>query len=343
MQSQSAKYAQFAVRKRLAKRIGIFIAEISLLVILAVISLRFGSVRFSTGEIINALIDGSDSTIRTIVVNIRMPRTALAILVGASLATSGALLQAVLRNPLASPGLIGVIAGASLSAITIMLLFPALTVLVPFIAFIGGLVSTLLVFTLAWKKGMSIIRIILAGVAVNAMLGGGTSLLSVLYSDRIQGVIMWLNGTLAGKSWDQVKLLLPYVAVGLLVAVLSVNVANSLQLGDEAAKNLGVRLNLARIVLCSTAAFLTGISVAVVGIIGFVGLIVPHVSRLLVGSDYRFMLPSSAILGAVLLVSADIVARTVFSPIELPVGVIMAVLGGPFFLYLLRKVRGYGH
>ena len=343
MPSQSAKDAQFAVRKRLAKRIGIFIAEISLLVILAVISLRFGSVRFSTGEIINALIDGSDSTIRTIVVNIRMPRTALAILVGASLATSGALLQAVLRNPLASPGLIGVIAGASLSAITIMLLFPALTVLVPFIAFIGGLVSTLLVFTLAWKKGMSIIRIILSGVAVNAMLGGGTSLLSVLYSDRIQGVIMWLNGTLAGKSWDQVKLLLPYVAVGLLVAVLSVNVANSLQLGDEAAKNLGVRLNLARIVLCSTAAFLTGISVAVVGIIGFIGLIVPHVSRLLVGSDYRFMLPSSAILGAVLLVSADIVARTVFSPIELPVGVIMAVLGGPFFLYLLRKVRGYGH
>lgn len=343
MPSQSAKDAQFAVRKRLAKRIGIFIAEISLLVILAVISLRFGSVRFSTGEIINALIDGSDSTIRTIVVNIRMPRTALAILVGASLATSGALLQAVLRNPLASPGLIGVISGASLSAITIMLVFPALTALVPFIAFIGGLVSTLLVFTLAWKKGMSIIRIILAGVAVNAMLGGGTSLLSVLYSDRIQGVIMWLNGTLAGKSWDQVKLLLPYVAVGLLVAVLSVNVANSLQLGDEAAKNLGVRLNLARIVLCSTAAFLTGISVAVVGIIGFVGLIVPHVSRLLVGSDYRFMLPSSAILGAVLLVSADIVARTVFSPIELPVGVIMAVLGGPFFLYLLRKVRGYGH
>ena len=343
MQSQSAKYAQFAVRKRLAKRIGIFIAEISLLVILAVISLRFGSVRFSTGEIINALIDGSDSTIRTIVVNIRMPRTALAILVGASLATSGALLQAVLRNPLASPGLIGVISGASLSAITIMLLFPALTALVPFVAFIGGLVATLLVFTLAWKKGMSTIRIILAGVAVNAMLGGGTSLLSVLYSDRIQGVIMWLNGTLAGKSWDQVKLLLPYVAVGLLVAVLSVNVANSLQLGDEAAKNLGVRLNLARIVLCSTAAFLTGISVAVVGIIGFVGLIVPHVSRLLVGSDYRFMLPSSAILGAVLLVSADIVARTVFSPIELPVGVIMAVLGGPFFLYLLRKVRGYGH
>ena len=343
MTSQSAKDAQFAVRKRLAKRIGIFIAEISLLVILSVISLRFGSVRFSTGEIINALIDGSDSTIRTIVVNIRMPRTALAILVGASLATSGALLQAVLRNPLASPGLIGVISGASLSAITIMLLFPALTALVPFVAFIGGLVATLLVFTLAWKKGMSTIRIILAGVAVNAMLGGGTSLLSVLYSDRIQGVIMWLNGTLAGKSWDQVKLLLPYVAVGLLVAVLSVNVANSLQLGDEAAKNLGVRLNLARIVLCSTAAFLTGISVAVVGIIGFIGLIVPHVSRLLVGSDYRFMLPSSAILGAVLLVSADIVARTVFSPIELPVGVIMAVLGGPFFLYLLRKVRGYGH
>ena len=154
---------------------------------------------------------------------------------------------------------------------------------------------------------------------------------------------MWLNGTLVGKSWVQVRLLLSYAIVGLIVAMFCVNVANSLQLGDEAAKNLGVRINLARIVLCATAAFLAGISVAVVGIIGFIGLIVPHVSRLLVGSDYRFMLPSSAILGALLLVSADIVARTVFSPIELPVGVIMAVIGGPFFLYLLRKVRGYVH
>ncbi|MGV8146178.1 MAG: FecCD family ABC transporter permease [Alkaliphilus sp.] len=343
MTSERVTDAQIATRKRLAKRIAIFIGEISLLIILAVISLRFGSVRYSTMEIIHALVDGSDSTIRTIVMNIRMPRTALAMLVGASLATSGALLQAVLRNPLASPGLIGVISGASLAAITIMLVFPALTALVPIAAFIGGVIATMLVFTLAWKKGMSTIRIILAGVAVNAMLGGGTSLLSVLYSDRIQGIIMWLNGTLAGKSWEQVKLLLPHVAIGLLVAFLCINTANSLQLGDEAAKNLGVKINLARIVLCATAAFLAGISVAVVGIIGFIGLIVPHVSRLLVGSDYRFMLPSSAILGALLLVSADIVARTVFSPIELPVGVIMAVIGGPFFLYLLRKVRGYGH
>lgn len=163
MTAQSVTDAQIANRKRLAKRIIILLCEISLLIVLAVISLRFGSVRYSTGEIINALIDGSESTIRRIVMNIRMPRTALAMLVGTSLATSGALLQAVLRNPLASPGLIGVISGASLSTITIMLVFPALTALVPFAAFIGGVVATLLVFTLAWKKGMSTIRIILAG------------------------------------------------------------------------------------------------------------------------------------------------------------------------------------
>ncbi|WP_250160123.1 FecCD family ABC transporter permease [Caloranaerobacter azorensis] len=330
------------LKSRSIKRIIVYIVEIVLLITLVLVSLRFGSVNYSLKQIIDALTIGSDFTVRTIILNIRLPRTILAVFVGANLAISGALLQSVLRNPLASPGVIGVTSGASLAAIIIMLVFPELTALVPFVAFLGGMIATFLVFILSWRQGISAVRIVLAGVAINAILGGGTSMLSVLYSDRIQGILMWVNGSLAGKSWNQVKILLPYTVIGLIIAVFETGVANALQLGDDTAKNLGVRVNLARVILSMTAAFLTGISVAVVGLIGFIGLIVPHISRLLVGSDYRFMLPSSAILGANLLVLADMVARTAFSPIELPVGIIMALVGGPFFLYLLRKVRGYG-
>ncbi|KGG80908.1 iron ABC transporter permease [Caloranaerobacter azorensis H53214] len=330
------------LKSRSIKRIIVYIVEIVLLITLVLVSLRFGSVNYSLKQIIDALTIGSDFTVRTIILNIRLPRTILAVFVGANLAISGALLQSVLRNPLASPGVIGVTSGASLAAIIIMLVFPELTALVPFVAFLGGMIATFLVFILSWRQGISAVRIVLAGVAINAILGGGTSMLSVLYSDRIQGILMWVNGSLAGKSWNQVEILLPYTVIGLIIAVFETGVANALQLGDDTAKNLGVRVNLARVILSMTAAFLTGISVAVVGLIGFIGLIVPHISRLLVGSDYRFMLPSSAILGANLLVLADMVARTAFSPIELPVGIIMALVGGPFFLYLLRKVRGYG-
>ncbi|MBS3872219.1 MAG: iron ABC transporter permease [Firmicutes bacterium] len=303
----------------------------------SILSLRFGSLSFTSGEIISALFSEADSLARNIVMNIRLPRLLLAGMVGANLAISGALLQSVMRNPLADPGLTGVSTGAALVAVTIMLVFPSLSGLVPVAAFVGGTLAVFLVYLLAWKRGIDPIRIILAGVAVNALLGGGTSLLSILYSDRIQGVLMWLNGSIAGRSWYHVRMLAPYSILGLLAAVLCIKAANLLQLGDDVAKNLGLKVNVARVVLSFVAAFLAGISVSVVGLIGFVGLIIPHVSRLLIGSDYKFMLPLSALLGSILLIIADTAARTVFRPVELPVGIIMAVVGGPFFLYLLRK------
>ena len=329
------------INKRLAKRITIFTIAIIVLIFASILSLRFGSVRFSTSEIINTLFSAENSSVRTIIMNIRVPRTLLAIMVGANLAVAGALLQAVLRNPLADPGLTGVSTGAGLAAVTIMLVFPGLGGLVPLAAFIGGTLASIMVFTLAWKRGIDPIRVILAGVAVNAILGGGISLLSILYSDKIQGVLMWLNGSIAGKSWHHVRILAPYTIVGLILALLCINTANLLQLGEEAAKNLGIKVNTSRLLLSMTAALLAGISVSTVGLIGFVGLIIPHISRLLVGSDYRFMLPISAIMGSSLLLLADTIARSAFSPIELPVGVIMAIFGGPFFLYLLRKGGAY--
>ena len=326
---------------RLIKRIIVFSCSLCLLLIVSLLSIRYGSINYAVSEIMGAISTAETSTVRTVIMNIRLPRTLIAVMVGANLAMSGALLQSVMRNPLADPGLTGVSAGAGLAAVTIMLALPQLTRFVPVAAFLGGIIAAFMVYLLAWKRGVDPIRIILAGVAVNAILGGGLALLSVLYSDRIQSVIMWLNGTVAGKSWYQVETLIPYSLIGLIAAMLCINTANVLQLGDDAAKNLGIRVNLARVMLSLIAAFLAGISVAIVGLIGFVGLVVPHISRLLVGTDYRFMLPVSTVLGATLLVMADTGARAAFSPVELPVGILMAIIGGPFFLYLLRRGGAY--
>ncbi len=308
-----------------------------LLAVALVAALRFGSVSYATAEVWRALIRPDDTAAAIVVWGIRLPRALVALMVGANLAVSGALLQAVMRNPLADPGLIGVSSGGSLVALTIMLIFPEQSRFVPFAGFLGGMAACFLVFSLAWRQGSDPVRIVLAGVAVNAVLGGGTAVLSTLYSDRIQSVIMWLNGSLSGKSWHQVHLLFPYAGLGLFAALLLIKTANLLRLGDEVAKNLGMRVDRGRLLLTVVAAFNAGITVAVVGLIGFVGLIVPHISRLLVGSDYRGMLPLSAVLGAALLLAADCAARTAFSPIELPVGILMAISGGPFFLYLMRK------
>ncbi|KPU44426.1 hemin transport system permease protein HmuU [Oxobacter pfennigii] len=326
---------------RALRRFIIFMASIAILVLCCILSLRMGSVKYTTRQVWSALFPAADINVRNVVINIRLPRMLTAAMVGSNLAVAGALLQSVLRNPLADPGIIGVSAGAGLAAVTILLVFPGLSFLVPAGAFIGATAASFLVYILAWKRGVEPIRIVLSGVAVNAVLGGGISLLSHLYSDRIQGVLLWLNGSIAGKSWPQVKMLFPYTIIGLILSVFCIQPANALQLGDNVAKNLGIRVNRTRVLLCMTAAFLSGVSVAAVGLIGFVGLMVPHISRMLVGSDYRFMLPSSGIMGAALLVMADSVARSAFSPLELPVGIFMAVLGGPFFIFLLRKGGAY--
>lgn len=325
------------VIERKKSRLKIIIASILIMLVVILLSISLGSVKYSFREIIAILIERPDNVRMSIIFNLRMPRAIIASLVGANLAVSGALLQSVMRNPLADPGLTGISTGASFVAILVMLVFPQFYHLIPFAAFAGGAVACVLVFLLSWKNGIQPIRIILAGVAVNAILGGGTSLLSILHSDKIQGVLMWINGSMIGKSWADVKILLPYSIVGLLLSLTTIRSANLLQLGDEAAINLGVSVNKTRLYLSAVAVFLAGISVSVVGIIGFVGLIVPHICRMLVGSDYKYLLPLSIILGGTVLMLADTLARTVASPIELPVGIIMAVVGGPFFLYLLRK------
>lgn len=307
------------------------------LVILVVLFSTIGSVNLSLGEIISSLIHQDNSMVMTIVYKMRLPRNVLAVLIGANLAASGVLLQSVMKNPLADPGITGVSSGASVAAIIILLLMPQLSGALPLFAFVGGAIACALVFIMAWKNGLRPERIVLAGVAINTILGGFISLLSTLFSDRIQSAILWLNGSLATKTWSHVDMLFLYSLIGLGLSLFLIRSANVLQLGDESAKNLGFNVSRTRLVISAVAVFLAAISTAVVGIISFIGLIVPHIARLLMGSDHKYTIPFSMVLGAIVLLIADTLARTIGGSIEIPVGVITSIVGGPFFLYLLRK------
>ena len=319
-------------------RVGtVLLALLILLAAACLVSMAVGSAGYSVPEILRALFSEEKSAIKTIVINLRLPRIILAILIGASLAAAGALLQSVMRNPLADPGTIGVSAGAGTAATTILLLFPNLTSSVPLFAFGGAALACVLIYMMAWKEGVDPTRIILSGVAINSVLGAYNSLLQLLNSDSLEGVLAFMNGSLSGRSWSQVRLLSVYASIGLVLAFLCIKSANALQLGDEMAKSLGVKVSGSRVLLSGVAAFLATSTVSVAGMIGFVGLVVPHISRLLVGSDYKAMLPTSVVLGALVLLVADTVGRTIVPGMEIPVGIVMAVCGGPFFLYLLRK------
>lgn len=308
-----------------------------LLIVFMILSIGIGSVQLSPMESIRTVFGSGEAMSETIVWDLRIPRILIAILVGTNLAISGALLQAVMRNPLADPGLTGVSSGAAVTVLFILLLFPTFGKWIPLAAVVGGLIAVTLVYGLAWKKnGISPIRIILSGIAVNAVFGGITGLLSILYSDRLPSALQWLNGSLSAKGMGDVSLLFPYSIIGWVVALLCIRSANILNLGENVAVNLGENTNRIRIVLSLVAVYLAAISVSIVGLLGFVGLIVPHMARLLVGSNYRLLLPMSMILGAVVLLVADTVGRSLFSPLDIPAGIVMAMVGGPYFLYLMR-------
>lgn len=309
-----------------------------LLLIFVVISIGMGSVYISPLETIQTIFTRSEEMATTIIWDLRIPRVAVAAIVGVNLALSGALLQAVMRNPLADPGLTGVSSGASVTVLAIMLVFPNFTSFVPIAAMIGGTIAVAIVYALAWKKNtISPVCIILAGVAVNAIFGGITGLLSILYSDRLPAALQWMNGSLGGKGMGDVAVLLPYSMIGWVLALFCIRSANLLSLGEKVASNLGENTNRIRILLSLVAVYLAAVSVSIVGLLGFVGLVVPHMARLIVGTNYRFVIPMSMVLGAVVLVIADTIGRTLFAPLDLPAGIIMAMVGGPYFLYLMRK------
>ncbi|MCE2457690.1 MAG: iron ABC transporter permease [Dehalococcoidia bacterium] len=300
-----------------------------------VLSISIGAVFINPSDVLNAVVGDADRVPRQIIWNLRVPRALVGALVGVNLAVSGVLLQGVMRNPLAAPTIVGVTAGAGLAATAVMVLMPGLPTFIPLVAFGGAMAASVFVYLLSWQPGLgtSPMRMVLAGVAVTSMLGAFTTGLMV---------ILWLAGNLVGRSWNHLELVWLYSVFGLIGALLLVRQLNVMQLGDDAARGLGVRTERMRLTAIALASLLAASAVSVAGLVGFVGLMVPHVMRLLGGHNHAYLVIASAIGGAALMVWADLGARMVLSPLEMPVGIITALIGGPFFVFLLYRTRFIG-
>lgn len=324
-------------KKILYKKYIILLILFILMIISFLLSVAKGSLDISVTKVLKAIFIETDTINHQIIWNIRVPRTLVAGLVGICLSLSGAILQGIMRNPLASPNIIGVSSGAGLAAFVIFILFPEYYYLVPVGAFIGALAATLLIYMLAWKNGINPMRLVLAGVAVSTLLKAGINTLMTFFPDRVVGVIGFMVGGLSARTWIHFNTLWPYAIIGIVGSLILAKKLNVLMLGDEVATSLGLNVEATRLIFIVLASLLAASAVSVVGLLGFVGLIVPHISRLIIGSDFKYLLPASAILGATTLILCDTLARLLFDPVEIPVGIVMAALGAPFFLYLLRE------
>ncbi|QLE40516.1 iron ABC transporter permease [Nostoc sp. C052] len=276
-----------------------------------------------------------------VIQDLRLPRTLVAFMVGVALAISGTIFQGLTRNPLADPGIIGINAGASLAAVVVIVLFPSASVYtLPISAFAGALLMAILIYSLAWNNGSSPILLILMGVGLSAIASAITSLMITFgeISD-VSNALVWLAGSVYNRTWEQVFSLLPWLIVFVPMALTLARHLNALNLGDDIAKSLGSRVEWQRGLLVLVGVALAGAGVATAGNIGFIGLIAPHVGRQLVGATHESLIPTSALLGGVIVVIADLLGRTLFAPIELPCGIVTAAIGAPYFLYLLIRNR----
>jgi ferric citrate transport system permease protein len=311
-----------------------------LLLMLAMFSLFNGAHELSVNTVINTLLYAGDQDF--IVNHYRLPRLFIAILVGMGLAISGVLTQAIIRNPLASPDLMGISGGAGLAACTVLLTQPDLDpIWLPVIALLGGFTAALTIWWLNTRHQPTPARLALVGIAISAFLSSCINFLLVLYPIEVNSALIWLTGSLWGRNWDYVWPLLPWL---LTLVPFSYYLAWRLDLfalGNETATALGVNTQRLQIMALLTAVALASVSVAVCGTIGFVGLLAPHLARLLVGSQHKLMLPVAALIGALLVLSADTLARNVAPPLELPAGVLTAILGAPYFIFLLHRYKGW--
>ena len=319
-----------------------FAIVIVCLIILFFASINIGSLKVGFGQLIKGLFVNYNKDVATIY-DLRFPRIIISMLAGAAIAVSGVLFQAVLKNPLADPGIIGISSGASFTAVLITAFAPTLYFFTPIAAFFGGVIAFFMVYFLSWKGGLSPMRIIWTGVAVNSLFTGLSSVFNSMSGGDRTGVAAIVEANITQKTWDDVMTLLPYVIAGLFLAILFTQECNLLSLEDKTARSLGVNVNVTRIVISLVAVLLASISTAVAGAISFLGLIVPHIGRILVGSDHKMLIPFSAFLGAFTFLLADTIGRTIAAPNEISAAVIMSVVGGPFFILLLRRSGRYGN
>lgn len=337
----------YTLRKRRIAAAGTVIAAVS--VLLMVVSCMIGSAGFSMDRTLAVLRDilsgrpSDDALAYNIIAVVRLPRTLLAYFAGAALAVSGACMQGVFKNPMADPGILGVSSGAGLGATVAtvagggtagLLAAGALSVS----AFAGSLAAVLVVYQLSRVRGRtSVLSLLLAGTAISSFLGAIMNGLMAMNHDKLAGIISWTMGSFGAASWEKLMWCLPMVIIGCAVCMLYTRDLNAMLMGDEEARSLGVHVPRVRLIIIAFSTLAVSAAVASSGIIGFVGLMVPHALRLIVGPDHRVLLPFSFIGGGLYMLAIDLLSRIVIAPMELPVGVLTALLGGPFFIYLLRK------
>ncbi|WP_143415317.1 iron ABC transporter permease [Geobacillus sp. E263] len=346
------KYTSLRIGKSISflvdkKAITISLILLAVNVVIFLVSIGSGEMYISPLEIAKTLFGNGSDMNEVVIYTFRLPRILVALLAGMLLAAAGAILQGMIRNPLASPDVLGITGGAAAAVVAFLTLFSdenhSLTISIhwlPFAAFLGATITALLVYVLSWKNGMAPLRLVLIGVGISALMQACTTLLMItgpIY--RASQANVWITGSVYGASWKHVTLLAPWALILLAISFLSVRKMNIQELGDELAIGAGVSLQKQRFFLLLLSTALTGGAVAFAGGIGFVGLMAPHMARRLVGSSFGALLPASALLGAILVMAADLAGRTLFAPMEIPAGVFTAAVGAPYFIYLLYKKR----
>ncbi|WP_017729336.1 FecCD family ABC transporter permease [Halalkalibacterium ligniniphilum] len=318
-----------------------------LTVFMTILSMGMGELQLSPIEVVKSLFGYGDEMTELVVMSFRLPRIIVSLLVGAALAVSGAILQGIVRNPLASPDILGITGGAAVAVVSFLAFFSnennALTVSIawmPLAAFLGATAIGLLVYLFAWKNGVSPIRLVLIGIGLQALTQSLTTLFMILgpIHQATQATI-WLTGSVYGSNWGDVTMLVPWTALLVFISFFIVRHLNVQELGESVATSVGSNVNRNRFFLLLISTALAGGAVAFAGGIAFVGLIAPHIARKLVGSGNGVLLPVAALVGALLVILADLIGRSLFSPNEIPVGVFTAAIGAPYFIYLLYKNR----
>lgn len=325
--------------RRLGRPAFLLPALLGVLLLLSLVCTAVGGVRIPIREVLLSLIGQNGEGSDLIVMEFRLPRIVAAMLVGAALAVSGTLLQGVVRNPLASPDIVGVSGGASVAVVAFMTLFKGYSVhWVPVIAVAGAFIVAGLNYALAWSRGVSPMRLILIGIGISTAMGALTTFLLISGPAYLAAqVLNWMTGSIYGTNWTYVEALWPWVAVFIPLSWLYAKELDVQSLGDAAAVGLGSRLQASRLLLMFYSVALAGAAVGVAGTISFIGLLAPHMARKIAGRSYRVVIPVSALLGAIILLLADLAGRTLFQPLDIPAGVFTAGIGAPFFLFLLFR------
>lgn len=320
-----------------------FVIMSALLIGLFFLSVNLGSLPISPSQMIRGLFFEFDPDVAT-VYDVRFPRIIIALVGGMALAISGTMLQAVMKNPLTDPGIIGISSAAALVGVIVTGLFPSLYFSIPLVSILGGLIAYLLIYSLAWDGGVIPTRLILVGVALNMTFMGIAQGLAAMGGAGMSVTQSIVDGNIVQKTWSDVRLLAVYVGIGTFMAMFTARTCNLLSLDDQTARGLGVNVNRDRFLVALIAILLASVTTSIVGIIGFLGLLVPHIGRMIVGSNHKVLLPFSGLFGAWLLLLSDTVGRTIAYPYEVPAAVIMAMVGGPFFILLLKLGgKNYGN